>query len=87
MVIPNFRDDIKSHISLSRGITVTNFAEGDRLIDDLTGYRIQIDRDGTAGPYIIVSHSQADRVRNLFNQGGVTFTENPSSLSENLVII
>ena len=57
------------------------------MIDDLTGYRIQIDRDGTAGPYIIVSHSQADRVRNLFNQGGVTFTENPSSLSENLVMI
>lgn len=48
--------------------------------DDTTGNRIEILNDGDAGSYVIVPESQAQKMRDLFKQNDIVFTENSKSI-------
>ena len=48
--------------------------------DPITGARITVNTDGTAGPYIIVPESLVENILELFESNGVQFVERPGSV-------
>ncbi len=51
------------------------------MIDDLTGNRIEVKCDGTAGPYVIVPEAQGGKVRDLFKANNIPLNENARSIT------
>ena len=51
------------------------------MIDDLTGNRVEVKCDGTAGPYVIVPESQGGKVRDLFKANNIPFNVNARSIT------
>ena len=52
------------------------------MIDKVTGNRIEVKCDGTAGPYVIVPESQVAKVCDLFKANDISFDKNARSITD-----